>query len=144
MKAASARLLRVLLVLPVSAGLARAQRSDAASLSVELNSLHSSQAGCRLSFVATSTLETDIEKVAYEMALFDQGGLVERITVFDFREIPAGKTRVRQFDLPGTECAAISRVLLNDARTCAGPGLDPTACMRRLKTVSKSGVAFSD
>jgi len=113
-------------------------------LSVELNSLEPSQAGCRLSFVAASTLESDVEKVAYEMVLFDARGMVERITVFDFRDLPAGKTRVRQFDLSGAECAAISRILVNDAKSCTGPGLDPAACMRRLRTATRSTVAFSD
>lgn len=144
MTTASARLLFALFALPLLAGPASGQPADAASLTIELNTLQPAQGGCRLSFVAASTLESDIEKVSYEMVLFDQGGLVERITLFDFRDIPAGKTRVRQFDLPGTECKAISRVLVNDAKACTGPDLDPAACMRQLKTATKSSVAFSD
>lgn len=141
---ASARLCLALLVLPIAAGPASAQEAGAASLSIELNSLQPAQGGCRLSFVAASTLEADVEKVAYEMVLFDRDGLIERITVYDFRDVPAGKTRVRQFDLPDVDCSAISKVLVNDAKSCAGPDLDPAACMRQLKTVTRSDVAFSD
>lgn len=142
----SARLICALLALPLTAaGPAAAQQgADTASLTIELNSLQPSDRGCRLSFVANNGLENDIEKVAYEMVLFDAAGLVERITVFDFKDIPAGKTRVRQFDLAGADCAKVSRVLVNDAKACAGPSLDPAACMRRLKTATKAQVAFSD
>lgn len=141
---ASAPLFLALFAMPVAAGPAWAQEADAASLTIELNSLQPSEGGCRLSFVASNGLNSDIGKVSYEMVLFDAGGLVERITALDFRDIPAGKTRVRQFDLAGTQCSGISRVLVNDAKACSGPSLDAAACMRQLKTATKAQVAFSD
>lgn len=145
MKIAPSRLLLALFTLPLAAaGPARAQETGAVPLTIELNSLQPSDEGCRFSFVVGNGLDTDIEKVAYEMVLFDAAGLVERMTVLDLKDVPAGKTRVRQFDLAGAECANISRVLVNDAKACAGPGLDPAACMRRLKTSTKAQVAFSD
>jgi uncharacterized protein (DUF2141 family) len=122
---------------------AQAQQADAAALTIELNALQPSEGGCRLSFVATNGLEADIGKVAYEMVLFDAAGLVERMTVLDLNDVPAGKTRVRQFELAGADCAGISRVLVNDAKACEGPGLEPAACIRGLKTTSKTDVPFS-
>lgn len=119
------------------------EQADAAALTVELNALQPSEQGCRLSFVATNGLEADIGRLAYEMVLFDAAGLVERLTVLDFKEIPAGKTRVRQFDLAGTGCPAISRVLVNDAKACEGPGLEADRCMRGLKAVTRAGIPFS-
>lgn len=141
--ATSSRLFLAMLALPLAAGPASAQQVNSASLTIELNALQPSEAGCRLSFVAANGIGTDIEKVSFEVVLFDARGMVERITVLDFRDIPAGKTRVRQFDLAGAGCDGISRVLINDAKACVGPRLDVTTCMRQLKTTTKAQVAFS-
>lgn len=130
-------------ILALAPGLAVAQNdSDAAALTIELNSLQPSDGGCRLSFVATNGLGADIAGVTYEMVLFDQAGLVERMSVLDFKELPAGKTRVRQFDLVGVDCSGISRVLVNDAKACDGKGLEPD-CMGRLRTATKIDLPFS-
>ncbi len=143
---ASVRLRRAVLAIlaAAAAGPADAQEADARSLSIELNALQPSEGGCRLSFVATNGLGADISGVSFETVLFDKAGLVERMSVLDFREIPAGKTRVRQFDLVGVDCTNISRVLINDARSCEGSGLAPGDCSRRLRTTGKADVPFSD
>jgi hypothetical protein len=144
MATASARLFFASFALLLAvAGAAQAQEADAASLTIELNALQPSDGGCRLSFVATNGLETDIGKAAYEMVLFDAAGLVERMTMLDLKDLPAGKTRVRQFELVGADCGKISRVLVNDAKTCEGPRLEPAGCIRNLKTTSKTEVPFS-
>lgn len=122
-----------------TAGAAGAQDAAApAGLSIELNEIASSQKGCKLTFVASSALA--LSKVSFEFVLFDQKGLVERMAVLDFRDLPAGKTKVRQFDLPGTKCEAVKSLLINDAPTCVGEGVDKGACMTGLKTGSKSAV----
>jgi hypothetical protein len=60
--------------------------------------------------------------------------------VLDFKDLPAGKTKVIRFDLAGTDCTKLSRVLINSATECAG--VEPGACMRGLKTQTKTGIAF--
>lgn len=130
-------------ILALAPGLAHAQNDADAALTIELNSLQPSDGGCRLSFVATNGLGADIAGVTYEMVLFDQAGLVERMSVLDFKELPAGKTRVRQFDLAGADCSGISRVLVNDAKACDGKGLEPDDCMGRLRTATKIDLPFS-
>lgn len=125
-----------------AAGVARAQPAEKPSLSIELNALQPADSGCRLSFVATNGLDRDIDKIALEIVLFDAAGMVERMTVLDLKEVAAGKTRVRQFELAGVDCANISRILVNDAKACEGPGLDPGDCIRTLETTSKTSVPF--
>jgi hypothetical protein len=120
------------------------QEAGARSLDIELNALQPSEGGCRLSFLATNGLGADIAGVSFETVLFDAAGLVERMSVLDFKEVPAGKTRVRQFDLAGADCGDVSRVLINDARSCDWGGLEPGDCARRLRTTSKAGVPLSD
>ncbi|WP_080604205.1 hypothetical protein [Sinorhizobium fredii] len=122
-------------------GAAMAQEATAASgLTIELNEIAPSEKGCKLTFVAGNGLQQSLSKVSFEFVLFDQKGLVERMAVLDFRDLPAGKTKVRQFDLSGTKCEAVKGLLINDAPACVGEGVDKGACMTGLKTGSKSAV----
>jgi hypothetical protein len=110
------------------------------NLSIEINDLNPSEKGCKLTFVATNELPQALSKVSFEFVLFDEKGLVERMAVLDFRDLPTGKTKVRQFDLPGTKCETVKSLLINDAPVCAGDGVAKDACMKALKTGSKSPV----
>jgi hypothetical protein len=112
------------------------------ALTLELNGAQPSDKGCRLMFVVNNNLGADLSKAAFEIALFNEAGVVDRLTVLDFKELPAGKTKVTRFDLAGTECSKVSRVLINSATECAGTGIEPNACMRKLKTDTKTGIAF--
>jgi len=111
-------------------------------LSFELNAAQPSDKGCRLTFVVNNALGTDLSKAAFEIALFNEAGVVNRLTVLDFRDLPAGKTKVTRFDLAGADCGKLSRVLINSATECAGNGVEPASCMRGLKTTTKTGIAF--
>ncbi|RVJ19933.1 hypothetical protein CN184_20050 [Sinorhizobium medicae] len=124
-----------------AAGAAGAQNAaPPAGLSIELNEIAPSEKGCKLTFVAGNALTRSLSKVSFEFVLFDKKGLVERMAVLDFRDLPAGKTKVRQFDLAGTKCDAVQSLLSNDAPACIGEGVDKGACMTGLKTGSKSDV----
>ncbi len=114
----------------------------ASALSLELNGAQPSDKGCRLTFVVNNGLGADLSMAAFEIALFNEAGVVDRLTVLDFKDLPAGKTKVVRFDLAGTDCAKISRVLVNSATECAGKGIEPSACMAQLKTDSKAGISF--
>ena len=132
-----------LTVLAALSTAAPALAQDAAAtgtLSIEINDLTPSEKGCKLTFVAANALPQSLSKASFEFVLFDEKGLVERMAVLDFRDLPAGKTKVRQFDLPGTKCEAVKSLLINDAPVCAGEGVAKDACMKALKTGSKSPV----
>ncbi|TPM11799.1 hypothetical protein FJ960_00220 [Mesorhizobium sp. B2-3-11] len=111
-------------------------------LILELNAAQASDKGCRLTFLVNNNLGADLTKAAFEIALFNEAGVVDRLTVLDFKDLPSGKTKVTRFDLAGTDCIKVSRVLINSATECAGTGLEPAACLRKLKTDTRTGVAF--
>ena len=122
---------------------ARAQEAAKdAALILELNGAQPSDKGCRLTFVVTNNLGAELTKAAFEIALFNDAGVVDRLTVLDFNELPAGKTKVARFDLAGTDCAKVSRVLINHATECVGAGIDPKACLSELEPQTKSTIVF--
>ncbi|MCG7624177.1 hypothetical protein [Epibacterium sp. Ofav1-8] len=106
---------------------------------IELNALQDQGGACRLSFLATNARNTDIEEAVYEIVLFDRSGGVMMLTLFDFRDLPAGRPRVRQFDLPETACADVGRVLLNGASRCQSAG-ESTICEEALSLSSRTDV----
>lgn len=120
-----------------------AQEAPAPSLDLELNAAQPSDKGCRLTFVVANKLGSNLTKAAFEIALFNNGGVVDRLTVLDFKDLPKGKTKVIRFDLSGVDCSGLDRVLINQATECAGPEVAPDACMRQLKLNSRTDTEFS-
>jgi hypothetical protein len=119
---------------------ATAQEGEEPSLSIELNSLAPVEGTCRLTFVATNRLGEDITHAAYEVVLFNSEGLVERLTVLNFRELPDGETRVRQFDLPDVECDQLGRILVNGGAVC--DGVEAGLCMDSFKATTRTDIDF--
>ncbi len=134
------RLLPLALASILTSGVGAIAQDASGNLTVEINELAPSEKGCKLTFVAGNGLAQELTKVSFEFVLFDEKGLVERMAVLDFRDLPAGKTKVRQFDLPGTKCESVKSLLINDAPVCTGDGVAKDACMKVLKTGSKSSV----
>lgn len=115
---------------------------EAPTIDLELNGLEATGAGCRVAFVARNGLPHDIDRLAYEIALFDGRGLVERLLVLDFKSLAAAKTSIRRFDLAGVDCAAVGRILINDAAACEGDGIAAGDCITRLSPATRTTVTF--
>ena len=114
-------------------------QAPAASLALELNALEPSDSGCRLTFVVNNGFSDKLDRAAFEIAMFNSDGVVDRLTVLEFKDLQAGKTKVTRFNLAGADCTRISRILINEVTDCAGPGVDAAACRAALKTNSRSG-----
>jgi hypothetical protein len=122
-----------------SAGHTLAQTPAAATLALELNGVEPSDNGCRLTFVVNNGFENALTRAAFEIAMFNSDGVVDRITVLEFKDLPAGKTKVTRFNLSGVDCAKVGRILVNEVTDCAGEGVDAKACRAALKTNTRSG-----
>jgi hypothetical protein len=109
---------------------------------LELNAMAASDTGCRVTFLATNRLGTELTRSALEIALFGADGGIDRLVSLEFKAMPEGKARVLQFDLSGLDCATISRVLVNDVVACEGEGLDPRTCLAALKPSSRLSAGF--
>lgn len=107
-------------------------------LDVELNALASSQKGCLFTFVAANGFAQNVSKVSFEFVIFNDKGTVERLALLDFRDLPAGKSKVRQFDVPGIKCEAVKNLLINDAPVCEGEGIEKAGCMDGIVTRTKT------
>lgn len=119
-----------------------AQETATASFALELNALQSTEAGCRVSFLATNQLGGQLDRAAVELALFDTAGAIDRIVTLDFKNLSNGKTKVLQFQLTGLQCDGLSRVLVNDISACEGEITPPSICLDALKTSTRLDIVF--
>ena len=119
-----------------------AQEAATASFTLELNALQSTEAGCRVSFLATNELGGQLDRAAVELALFDTDGAIERIVTLDFKDLSNGKTKVLQFQLAGLQCDGLGRVLVNDISACEGEITPPSICLDALKTNTRLDITF--
>ncbi len=114
--------------------------TPSAGISVELNTVGQVEAGCQLTFLTSSGYEQGIEQVVFETVLIDTDGAVTLLTLFDFGALPPARPRVRQFVIPGQECSALGRILINGVTTCSVPGKDDGVCAAGLTVSSRTDV----
>lgn len=131
------------LCLWAGAGAAQSGPGGGPRLMLELNAAQDQAGACRLTFVAENRLGVALEAVVFEAVFFTTAGTVDRLSLLDFQDLPEGRKRVRQFDLPGTGCAALGQVLFNAASECRGPGVAPGLCMTALDLRSRTGMEIS-
>ncbi|MFN3938882.1 MAG: hypothetical protein ACK4KW_15065 [Gemmobacter sp.] len=103
---------------------------------IDLNRADSEGSACRLTFVAANGL-APLSSLVLETVLFDRAGRVAQMTLFDFGALPEGRRRVRQFDVAGTDCAALGQMLVNGVARCEGEGLTPATCAAALSVTGE-------
>jgi hypothetical protein len=135
-----------LLLLPLGAmaqGMpAPADKPAAGKVAVELNNLEQADKACRVTFVVTNGLAAEIGELALETVLFDRANVVQRFVVLKSGRLPAGRTRVRQFDLPELSCDRIGRILVNDVTECSAAQMSPAACIAAVAVSSRAKVGL--
>ena len=122
------------------AAIAQNAQSEAPRLHLELNNLQDIDGACRLSFLAKNETKVMIDKAVFETVIFDAEGGVASLTLFDFRDLPVGRARVRQFDLPGRTCDTIGQALINGASSCVVEGGENAICNDTLFLTSRLSV----
>ena len=114
-------------------------------LRIELNRATDNDAGgCGLVVMTTNRTDKAIKRAAWQVAIFDQGGVVKALPVLDFGALLAGKTRVISFVIPGGSCNSLGRVVVNDVVECtADDGSDlRDQCLSNLATQNRSSIEF--
>jgi len=127
-------------LLAAACALAAPASAKDAKLALELNSASDVEGACRLSFVVENGLAADITSLVLETVIFTSDAQVERLTLFDFQSVPAGRPRVRQFDLSGTACTGVGSILINGVEACNGDALAPEICQTALTLSSRTDI----
>lgn len=125
-----------------SAMLAASPATAAAEFTVELNKLEPVKTACRAYLVVRNGGEAALSSLRLDLVMFGADGVIARRLAVETAPLSAGKTSVRLFDLEGTACDDISRVLLNDVLTCRSEAGDLPDCLSRIETSSRAAAEF--
>ncbi|WP_299426446.1 hypothetical protein [uncultured Shimia sp.] len=117
--------------------LAQSDGTTKPGVSLELNAVQDVEGACRFTFVAGNSTSTSIDKAVFETVIFDTEGAVVRLSLFDFRALPEGRPRVRQFDVPGMACDLIGQALINGTNSCIVNGAESGVCGDGLTLTSR-------
>lgn len=139
-------LLRPLVLAALFAGavpvvaLAQSSEDATARLSLELNAVRDVSGACRLTFLAQNGTGTTIDQAVFETVIFDTSGGVVSLSLFDFRDLPADRPRVRQFDVPDMTCDSVGQALINGSNSCVAGGAESGICDEALSLSSRISV----
>ena len=109
---------------------------------LELNNASDVEDSCRLTYVATNNTGIGLTKTSYEVAIFDSEGRVSNLLVLEFGQLPIAKTKVVQFDLKGSACGNISRIVVNNLAECDSADGSHDFCLSALITSSRTQIQF--
>ena len=127
-------------------GAAAQTADDSGAFSIELNTAAETEnGGCRLTYVAANQSDLAFDRTAFQVGFFDADGIVTRLLLLEFGALTAGRTKILQFDLAGTACADISRIIVNDVAACTlsdGSG-ESDFCRNDIAATSRTAIQFS-
>ncbi|MBB4303204.1 hypothetical protein GGD81_002247 [Rhodobium orientis] len=113
----------------------------AESLPMELNKAATVAGKCRVTMVVRNGLARPLSALSVDVVVFDKEGGVAGYSALNFGALPAGKMRVRQYDIAEMPCAEISRLLINDIRKCGEGG--EAQCLGLLEPSSRLDIDFA-
>ncbi|MCV2869207.1 hypothetical protein OEW28_11270 [Defluviimonas sp. WL0002] len=127
----------------ICVALAVSQVSAAAAqegrLTVELNKFESAEGGgCRAFFLFRNETGMALEQFEMSLAVLDQGGVIDRLLTIDAAPLPAHRTTLKLFEIPGLGCDAVSEILMHDIPACKPQNADPVDCYSFLSLSSKA------
>ena len=122
--------------------LAPVAQAEEGRITIELNRTEQVEKACRLTFLMENGLEKDVSLLGMEIAVITKKELVTGLVLLRSGLLPAGKERVKQFDLPNTECDLVSRLLINQVVECEGEGLSAAMCSPLVAASSRSDIGL--
>jgi hypothetical protein len=117
-------------------------KAAADPIEIELNRLEPGKDACRPYLVFRNRGDAALAAFTLELVLFDGEGFIKQQFTLDAAPLPAGKTSVKLFEIPGVDCTAIGRILLNQVTACAGADGALPDCMARIQASSRVPVGF--
>lgn len=113
------------------------------AISLELNKLEPASGGCRAYFVVENRTQEAVKELRLDTFIFDANGQIARRIGLTFPDIRPERTKVVPFDLAGSGCPEIGRVLVNDVLACTGPtGSAIPNCGDLLKVATRASARF--
>ena len=125
-----------------SAGTASSQAVD-----VELNKMTTVANACRAYLVTQNLTNRSFDSFKLDVVMFNNNGIVAKRLAVQLGPMPAGKTSLKVFDIPGLTCQKIGQLLLNNVLQCTvdtgkGPPQKRDDCLSLISVSQRGRVPF--
>ncbi len=112
-------------------------------LTIELNKFEDTDAGnCRAFFLYRNATGKSFEEFEMSLAILNTSGVIDRLLTVDASPLPVARTTLKLFEIPSTECAAISEVLLHAIDACRPQNEEQLDCFPIIDLVSHTSAAL--
>ncbi|MEQ9557389.1 MAG: Tat pathway signal sequence domain protein [Rhodospirillales bacterium] len=119
-----------------------ASAAEKGRIGVELNKLEPAGDACRAYLLLSNGTAAAFTSLKLDLVTFDADGIVQRRVAVEAAPIGAGKTSLKVFDIGGTQCTAIGRVLLNGVMSCKGDKAQTADCLSLVSVSSRAAQPF--
>ncbi len=109
---------------------------------IELNKLEPRDSDCQAYLVLENGTPDHFIQLKFELVIFRQDGIIDRIVAVPVGPLPSGKTRVKAFNL-GLSCDQIGQLLLNHVPDCTDRTGSRSDCMSLLSTQARTAVPLA-
>ncbi|KEZ78367.1 hypothetical protein [Salinisphaera hydrothermalis] len=130
-----------------SAPSSKSATASSQAVDVELNKLTSVPNACRAYLVTQNLTDRAFDSFKLDVVMFDNNGIVAKRLAVQLGPMPAGKTSLKVFDIPGLACKQIGQLLLNDVLQCTvntgnGPPKERHDCLSLISVSQRGRVPF--
>lgn len=124
---------------PTGSAAQAAPAPSSGRLTVELNKFEAGEGdSCRAFFLFRNGTGKSFSGFQMSLAILDTGGIIDQLLSIDAAPLPAARTTLKLFEIPGIACDAISQVLLHDIPVCQFQNEDATDCFPLVDLTSRT------
>jgi len=114
-----------------------------AKLTIELNKFEDSETGgCRAFFLFRNKTDLTLEGFEMSLAIIASNGVIDRLLTIDAAPLPASRTTLKLFEIPGLACTGISEILLHELASCRPQNAEEMDCFPLLDLTSRTPAAL--
>lgn len=118
-------------------------QAQTANLTVELNKFEDADSGsCRAFFLFRNETGNSFEEFEMSLAILNTSGVIDRLLTVDAAPLPVARTTLKLFEIPQTQCATISEILLHGIDACRPQNEEQMDCFPIIGLVSRASAAL--
>ena len=119
--------------------MAAQEKPPTGRLMVELNKFENAESGgCRAFFLFRNQTDKNFEGFEMSLAIIDSNGVIDRLLSIDAAPLPAARTTLKLFEIPGLKCEAISEILLHELASCRPQNAEEADCFPFIELNSRT------
>jgi hypothetical protein len=113
-------------------------------LFVEVNKLENADNGsCRAYFLFRNDTQQTFEAFEMSLAVLDGSGVINQLLTINAAPLPAGRTTLKLFEIPGIACANISELLLHEIPSCRPQNGEEMDCFKLIMLNSRASARLA-